>query len=620
MYLKKGLNRAQFLDHRRCLWHDVSVNYLLLEMCATDAKMDGLPESLSDSRIPPPALDPTDAAIVLDALNTHIVVLDANLVIVQANAAWRAVARTHGAGAIHDGAGNDYLSTLSFIFGLGNQPTRAIADGIQSVLRGKHPLYQTTYAWRSPAGRQWRTLSVVPIAGVDNARLVVTDTSIPSLMACEASWTAELDGQDGLRQDMETNQRFVKTIADALPAMVAYWDSDCRCRFANSRYKEWFGRSADEVVGMHIRELLGEDVFALNEVYIHGALAGRAQNFERTLVKADGSIGHTWANYIPDRRPDGTVAGFFVLVSDVTPLKNAEAKLRLAASVIDNTAEGIVVADANGIVVSVNPAFTKITGFREDEVIGRTQHIFAVNGAASVSPEDLQRSLDTEGHWQGEVWNRRKNGESFLEWKTINKIVDANGRLEHYVSVFSDITEFWRRDEETRRLAFHDALTGLPNRALLTERLAQLLSIAQREPRNLAVLFLDLDGFKLINDTLGHDVGDLVLVAAANHLQALVRGSDTVARLGGDEFVVVLDNPQDTDEVALIATRIIARIGEPMVINGETVQVGTSIGIAMPSGVGSTVEELIRSADTAMYAVKRKGKNAFQFASSPPMQ
>jgi diguanylate cyclase (GGDEF)-like protein/PAS domain S-box-containing protein len=278
-----------------------------------------------------------------------------------------------------------------------------------------------------------------------------------------------------------------------------------------------------------------------------------------------------------------------------------------------------VVADANGRVESVNPAYTRITGFREDEVIGTKQHIFAVKDAASVPPEALQLSLDTEGHWQGEVWNRRKNGESFLEWKSINKIVDAGGRVEHYVSVFSDITDFWRRDEEVRRLAFHDALTDLPNRALLTERLTQLLAMAQREKRNLAVLFMDLDGFKHVNDTLGHEVGDHVLIAAAKHLQALVRAADTVARVGGDEFVVVLDNPQDNDEVALIATRIIDQVNEPLTINGRTVQVGTSIGIAIHPTAGRTVDELVRSADAAMYAAKKAGKNAFKFAGSPQL-
>ncbi len=588
-------------------------------MRASDAKMNGPPESLSDSRIPPPATKPANAAIILDALSAHVVVLDANLAVVQANSAWRTFSQAHGADSTPSGVGNNYITTLSSVFGLDNQPTSAISDGIRSVLCGEQPLYQATYAWQSPTGRQWRTMSAAPIVGIDNARLVITDTSVPTLMTCEASSTAGLDGQERLPRAIETNERFVKTIADALPAMVAYWDSDCRCRFANSRYKEWFGRSADEVVGMHIRELLGENVFALNEVYIRGALAGQAQNFERTLIKADGSVGHTWANYIPDRRPDGTVAGFFVLVSDVTPLKNAEAKLRLAASIIANTAEGIVVADANGVVVSVNSAYTKITGFREDEVIGRKQHIFAVNGAASVSPEELQRSLDTDGHWQGEVWNRRKSGESFLEWKSINKIVDASGRVEHYVSVFSDITDFWRRDEEVRRLAFHDALTELPNRALLTERLTRLLAMAQREKRNLAVLFMDLDGFKQVNDTLGHEVGDRVLIAAANHLQALVRAADTVARVGGDEFVVVLDNPQDTDEVALIATRIINQVNEPLMINGRTVQVGTSIGIAIHPTAGRTVDELVRSADAAMYAAKKAGKNVFRFAGPPQL-
>jgi len=581
--------------------------------------MNGPPKTLSDSPKLPPAREPSDAATILDSLSAHIVVLDADLAIVQANAAWHTFVLAHGAGASCGGVGNNYLTALSSMVGLGDQQASAIASGVRSVLHGEHPMYQTAYAWQSPTGTQWRALSVTPIAGAGNARLVIADTNVSQLMDREASRAATGDHQDRLSDAAAESARFVRAVTDALPAMVAYWDSDLRCRFANSRYKEWFGKSADVVVGMHMRELLGEKLFALNEVYIRGALAGQTQNFERTLTKADGSIGHTWANYLPDHKPDGAVAGFFVLVSDVTPLKEAQVKSRLAASVIANTAEAIVVADANGTVESVNPAYTTITGFREDEVLGTKQHVFAVNGAASVSTEALQRCLDTEGHWQGEVWNRRKSGESFLEWKSINKIVDASGRVEHYVSVFSDITDFWRRDEEIRRLAFHDALTDLPNRALLTERLTQLLAMAQREKRNLAVLFMDLDGFKHVNDTLGHEVGDRVLIAAAKHLQALVRAADTVARVGGDEFVVVLDNPQDTDEVALIATRIIDQVNEPLMINGKAVQVGTSIGIAIHPTAGRTVDELVRSADAAMYAAKKAGKNAFRFAGSPQL-
>lgn len=619
MYLKRALIGTRYSQSVSKLWHDDPITLLSLETRTVDTYMNWPRESVTEGHTRPAAPDQGVAATILDSLGVHIAVLDEALAIVHTNAAWRAFAQAHPSNAILDWVGIDYLSAMSSLYGVGERQVRTIADGIRSVLNGEHAEFHQTYACDSSEERRWHTIRVTPIENAGKARLVVADIAVSEVMMREACRAAALDGKDTAPQELGANERFVRAVADALPAMVAYWDSDLHCRFANSRYKEWFGKSADEVVGIHIRELLGEEVFALNEAFIRGALAGQPQNFERSLTKADGSVGHTWANYIPDRKPDGTVAGFFVLVSDVTLLKEAQAKLRLAASVIANTVEGVVVADANGLIESVNPAYTKITGFREDELIGKKQHIFAVDGTASDSSESLQRSLDTQGHWQGQVWNRRKNGESFLEWKSVNKIVDASGRIEHYVSVFSDITEFWRRDEEIRRLAFHDALTGLPNRALLNERLTQLLAMAQREERNLAVLFLDLDGFKLVNDTRGHDVGDLVLIAAANHLQALVRGSDTVARLGGDEFVVVLDNPQDNDEVALIATRIIARINDPLVLKGETVRIGTSIGIALHPIAGHTADQLIRSADTAMYAAKKDGKNTFRFAGSPQL-
>jgi diguanylate cyclase (GGDEF)-like protein/PAS domain S-box-containing protein len=409
------------------------------------------------------------------------------------------------------------------------------------------------------------------------------------------------------------SENFLKTITDAMPGLVAYWDKDLRCGFANKPYQEWFGKLPQAVIGTTMMELMGERLFALNEPHIRGVLTGQPQRFERTLTKADGSLGFTLVNYIPDKDANGSVVGFFVLVSDVTVLKQAEVELKLAASVFENTIEGIFVTDGNGVILSVNPAFTSITGFTADEAIGRTPRILRSDRHDEAFYAAVWRDIAAKGQWQGQIWNRRKDGETFLEWQTITKIPAPEGEPVRYISVFNDITELWRKDEYIRHLAFHDALTDLPNRALLMERLNHQTAIAKREQRLLAVMFLDLDRFKFVNDNFGHDVGDDLLKAVAQKLLALVRQSDTVARLGGDEFVIVLNNPESQAEVTHIADRVVAVINEPMEFCGKSAQVGTSIGIAMYPTNGDTPAELIKSADTAMYAAKAAGKNTHRF-------
>jgi len=428
----------------------------------------------------------------------------------------------------------------------------------------------------------------------------------------EATFRAKARAERSARA-LAVSEQFIRTITDSLPGMVAYWDKNLRCRYANQPYRVWFGRSSQDMLGMPLQELLGEQVFALNEPYIRGALAGNNQQFERALIKQDGSIGHTLANYVADIKAGGEVAGFFVLVSDVTPIKQAEGELKLAASVFHSTVEGIVVTDADQVILSVNPAFSEITGYAAEEAIGRTPRILKSNHHDRAFYAAMWREIDATGRWQGEIWNRRKDGEVFLEWQTITKIRGSGDEPVRYISVFHDITKFRQDDERMRHLAFHDALTNLPNRSLLLNRLDHQLAKAEREQSRLAVLFLDLDRFKAVNDSLGHDIGDELLRRVAQKLQAQVRQSDTVSRLGGDEFVILLDDPASQEELVQILQRIILAINEPMEFKGRTAQVGISIGIAQFPADGRSPGELIKRADTAMYAAKQAGRNSYRF-------
>jgi diguanylate cyclase (GGDEF)-like protein/PAS domain S-box-containing protein len=407
--------------------------------------------------------------------------------------------------------------------------------------------------------------------------------------------------------------QFIRSIIENIPNMIGYWDRDLRCRYANNAYGKWFGKSPEKIVGIFFRDLTGERLFALNEPHIRRVLAGEPQRFERTLNKAGGGVGHIIGHYIPNFDADGTVKGFVTQASEVTFLKETEAKLELAACVFENTLDGVLITDADGIILSVNPAFIEITGYTAEEAVGQNPRMLQSNRHDRAFYAAMWKQIITKGRWNGEIWNRRKDGDLYLERMTISMVRDADGKPDRYVSVFSDITAFRRKDEHIKHLAFHDALTDLPNRTLLMDRINRIMINSDREPCNLALLFLDLDGFKLVNDQYGHNVGDDLLKEVAKRLLALVRESDIVARLGGDEFIVVLNNPKGIQKITSIATHVVRSINEPMEILGEVLHVGASVGIALFLADAATSADLIKNADTAMYAAKESGRNTIRF-------
>lgn len=423
----------------------------------------------------------------------------------------------------------------------------------------------------------------------------------------------ELKRAESASKASNEREQFIRSIIKDIPNMIGYWDRDLRCRYANNAYREWFGKSPEEIIGITFRDLAGEHLFTLNEPHIRRVLAGEPQRFERTLNKASGEVGHIIGHYIPNFDADGTVRGFVTQASEVTILKETEAKLELAACVFENTLDGVLITDADGIILSVNPAFTEITGYTAEEAVGHNPRILQSNRHDRSFYTSMWKQIITEGRWNGEIWNRRKDGDLCRERMTISMVRDADGEPVRYVSVFSDITALWRKDEHIKHLAFHDALTDLPNRTLLMDRINQRIINSKREQCNMALLFLDLDGFKLVNDQYGHNVGDDLLKEVAKRLLGLVRQSDIVARLGGDEFIVVLNNPKGIEKITSIATSVVSSINEPMEILGEVLRVGASVGIAMFPADASTSAELIKNADTAMYVAKNSGRNKISF-------
>ncbi|MBC7908247.1 MAG: EAL domain-containing protein [Rhodospirillaceae bacterium] len=286
--------------------------------------------------------------------------------------------------------------------------------------------------------------------------------------------------------------------------------------------------------------------------------------------------------------------------------------LHLARQVIEASLDGIMICNTQGLVEFVNPAFTLLTGYSFEEVHGKNPNILKSGRHDAGFYKRMWEALEAKGVWQGEVWNRRKNGDQFPEWLTINVIRDNDGHISQYAAVFTDITERKKTEERIKNLAYFDVLTGLPNRRLFTDRLQVAIAHAHRHGSSLAIMFLDLDLFKRINDTLGHGIGDQVLVETASRLELCIREGDTVARLGGDEFVVLLPELDHVEDAAKMSERIISLVRQPFVIDEHELYVTTSVGIAVYPNDGLTVDSLIKNADTAMYRAKDLGRNSYQ--------
>ncbi len=304
---------------------------------------------------------------------------------------------------------------------------------------------------------------------------------------------------------------------------------------------------------------------------------------------------------------------FYTTFRDITERKSQEHALRLYANIFNRSGEAIMVTDRENRIIAVNPAFSTLTGYSLAEVVGHDPKLLSSGRTPKETFQALWASLHAHDFWQGELWDCSKDGRTYPKWAAISVIRDAGGQISHYMASFTDISERKAAEQRIDYLAHHDALTGLPNRYNLENRLGQTVLAAQRDEQRVAVMFIDLDRFKLINDTLGHHLGDQLLVQAAQRIRACITKGDIVARLGGDEFVVVLSRITLAVEAAPIARQLLASLGEPYLIQGHTLYCTTSIGISIFPDDGKDNEMLMKLADTAMYYAKEQGRNNVQF-------
>ena len=426
--------------------------------------------------------------------------------------------------------------------------------------------------------------------------------------------TAGKRGEEELRASRAFHQSVTEAMGEIGIGLFIV-NSDHRVRYMNNVMKTWFGDQTGEICYSSLCEVTER----CEHCRIEHVIGGNG-TVHYSPTGPNGRVFDIIAT--PIQNGDGTTSKLEV-IRDVTELRKSEQELRIAAKAFDSQ-EGMFITDANGVIQRVNKTFVETTGYDAEEVVGKTPALLKSGKHDAAFYQGIREALDRDEHWQGEIWNRRKNGEIYPEWQTISVVRGEDGQISHYVSVFTDISLRKQSEEQIRNLAFFDPLTQLPNRRLLLDRLHQAISSSMRTGRQGALLFIDLDNFKSINDTQGHAVGDLLLVEAAKRLQGCIREGDTTARLGGDEFVVLIED-MDNDEQAAAAQaetvgeKILTTIGQSYLINGHEFHSTASIGITLFRGEVKTMEEMLKRADVALYQAKAEGRNTLRFF-DPAMQ
>ncbi|MBI1422520.1 MAG: EAL domain-containing protein [Gammaproteobacteria bacterium] len=411
------------------------------------------------------------------------------------------------------------------------------------------------------------------------------------------------------QQHLEHKHILLDTVVSQLPIII--WAIDDKGIFTLSEGSALgqLGFSPGQVVGMSVFDLYKDNPDVIE--HCQQALRGDTLN---KVVEAGGRIYH--ASYNPVRDEDGNINGVIGVANDITDLEKVEAQMRILSSALEQTAELVLITDADGIIEYVNPAFTKTTGYRREDVIGKKP---AMLRSGKHEPEFYQRLWETI--LRGEVFNdvfinARKDGSIYYEEKYITPIRDQRNHITHFISTGNDISERMRVQERLHYMAHHDALTKLPNRNLFLDRLRQAMARARWHKRLIAVMFLDLDRFKTINDSLGHQVGDQLIVQLTQRLSSGVRAGDTIARFGGDEFAILLDDIASEKDISQLAKKVLDTMVPTFVIEGRELYITASIGVSIFPNDGEDSETLLRNADVAMYRAKELGRNNYQFYSN----
>ena len=439
-----------------------------------------------------------------------------------------------------------------------------------------------------------------------NSTICDKDGNIIGALSAGEDITERRETENALRQEKE----FSEDSLNAMPGVFYMFDMSGRFVRWNQQFSKVTGYSDAELATMRGTDFFGGDDQRLVGEAMQAVFTQGHADVEADIQTKDGrQLRHYFRG---QRCTIGDQVYLLGVGLDITERKQAEEKLQLAAGVFTHALEGIVITDAQGRIVDVNDAFTRIAGYSREEVLGQNPRMFKSGRQDTAFYASMWGALIHEGHWSGEVWNRHKTGKVFAEMLTISAVRDAAGTTQHYVALFSDITASKEHQSRLEHIAHFDALTGLPNRVLLADRLQQAMAQAQRRQQQLAVVYLDLDGFKAINDRYDHQMGDQVLITLAQRMKVALRECDTMARIGGDEFVAVLIDLQDTSACVPLLGRLLAVAAEPVPVGELALQVSASLGVTFyPQAQDIDADQLLRQADHAMYQAKVAGKNRY---------
>jgi len=384
--------------------------------------------------------------------------------------------------------------------------------------------------------------------------------------------------------------------------------------FANDQFIRLTGYPRSETIGKNCRFLQGADREQESRTEIRQAIeAGKSVRTMLRNYRKDGTPFINELSLFPITDPDGTVTHYLGIQNDVTDTLIHEKNREIASKVFDMASDGILITDSENRIVLVNRAFTEITGYSQEEVKGKNPRLLSSGRQDTFFYQTMWHELLTNGYWQGELWNRRKSGEIYPEWLSISTRKDKNGRIENHIGIFHDLTGVKESEERIAFLAYHDPLTGLPNRILLRDRLEYALRQTSRTGKALGILLLDLDGFKNVNDLSGHHVGDLLLMEVSRRMAGAVRTSDSVGRMGGDEFLILFPDLTGLEELSSIMDRLLEQVRQPYEIEGNSVSLTASGGVTLYPRDNAGIDDLIRHADIAMYSAKNRGKNRIHF-------
>ena len=424
------------------------------------------------------------------------------------------------------------------------------------------------------------------------------------------SFKQVLNNQKRTNHQLELANEEINTIIDAAGAAIIVVDDELTIELHNKQSFNLLHSDITDCIGKNLYDCINHC-----KMNIPKDIFSQVKHEKKIQRRNDILIGEKYydlmATPIMDRNEN--IIKMILMFIDNTDRNLTEDKLHLAATVFESTAEGVVVTDEKGIIVAVNDSLLKITGYKKEELIGKTPNIFKSGIHGDEFYKEIWHTINTIGHWDGELMDRRKDGQLFPVRQAISTVRREDGTISNYVSIMSDITTQRESQEKLDFLAHHDPLTSLPNRTLFQERLSQAIEKAKRHDDKLAIIFIDLDRFKNINDTLGHTVGDKLLIKLAEHLDLLRRSTDTVARLGGDEFIFLLQDINNAQSMAHYCEKLIDSLKKPFEIDNYSLHLTLSIGICIFPGDGEDVDSLIKNADTAMYRAKEKGKNCYQF-------